>query len=278
MTMNDAEPVAYDKPVEIAEGVYWVGFWDEHSRLHCNPYLIIEGQEAVLIDAGSRSDFSSVMMKILQTGINPHMIVRLIYHHYDPDLCGSIPNFETIIGRDDLKIISHRANNIFIKYYGVSSPRLCIETMQWEFQFATGRTLTFIHTPYAHAEGSFITFDHQTGTLFSSDLFGSYDQEWDLFLRLHPSCAACDLSMPCRAGRHECPLHGIIEFHTNVMTSTAALRFALQQIEHLPIQRIAPQHGSVIDRDDDLRVVMERLRGLQQVGINRYDEEVRKHV
>jgi flavorubredoxin len=275
--MNDAEPVAYDKPVEIAEGVHWVGFWDEHSRLHCNPYLIVEGQEAVLIDAGSRSDFSSVMMKILQTGINPHMIRRLIYHHYDPDLCGSIPNFETIIGRDDLKIISHRANNIFIKYYGVSSPRLCIETMQWEFRFATGRTLTFVRTPYAHAEGSFVTFDHQTGTLFSSDLFGSYDQEWDLFLRLHPSCATCDLSMPCRAGRHECPLRGIIEFHTNLMTSTAALQFALQQIEHLPIQRIAPQHGSVIDRDDDVCIVLERLRGLQPVGIDRYGEEVREH-
>ena len=44
-----AEPVEYDNPIEIADGVYWVGFWDEHSRLHCNPYLIIDGQEAVLI-------------------------------------------------------------------------------------------------------------------------------------------------------------------------------------------------------------------------------------
>jgi flavorubredoxin len=271
--MNTSENVDYDQPVELADGVYWVGFADEHSRLHCNPYLILEGDEAVLIDSGSRSDFSSVMMKILQTGVNPQQIARLIYQHYDPDLCGSLPNFETIIGRDDLRIISHRANNIFIKYYGASSPRLCIESMNWEFRFATGRTLSFIRTPYAHAEGSFVTFDAHTGTLFSSDLFGSYDAAWELLLRLHPDCAACDLSRPCRLGKPACPLLGILDFHARIMTSTAALRFALDQIAHLPIQRIAPQHGSVIDRAEDLRIVGAHLRALERVGIDQYATE-----
>lgn len=267
------EPAEYDGPIEIAEGVYWVGLWDKYSRLHCNPYLIIDGQEAVLIDSGSRSDFSSVMMKILQTGINPNTVVRMVQQHYDPDLCSGIPNFETIIGREDLEIISHRANHTFIKYYGVASPCRCIETMNCEFQLASGRTLTFIRTPYAHAEGSFVTFDQQTGTLFSSDLFGSYDQERNLFLRLHPSCARCDLSRPCQAGKQQCPLIGILDFHSKIMTSRAALHYALRQIEPLPIQRIAPQHGSVIDRGEDRHIVLERLRALRQVGIDAYKEE-----
>ena len=87
----------YESSVEIAEGIYWVGFYDTQSGLHCNPYLILDHDEAVVIDGGSRPDFATVMMKIMQTGIAPKQIQALVYQHYDPDLCGSIPNFEDII-------------------------------------------------------------------------------------------------------------------------------------------------------------------------------------
>ncbi|MBU0972000.1 MAG: MBL fold metallo-hydrolase, partial [Proteobacteria bacterium] len=96
----------YSRAIEIAQGVFWVGYSDTLSGLHCNPYIIIDNDEAVVIDGGSRPDFPTVMMKILQTGIDPSRIKALIYQHYDPDLCGSIPNYEDIISRADLKIIS----------------------------------------------------------------------------------------------------------------------------------------------------------------------------
>lgn len=86
----------YSDYVEIAEGVFWVGFADETAGIHCNPYLIVDNNEAVLIDSGSRNDFSTVMLKIMRTGTNPGNIKRLIYQHYDPDLCGNIP--QSIIG------------------------------------------------------------------------------------------------------------------------------------------------------------------------------------
>lgn len=92
--------------VRIAEGIYWVGYADKHRGLHCNPYLIVEGEEAVLIDGGNRDDFSTVMLKILRTGVEPAQITRLIYQHYDPDLCGSLPQFESIINTKELRIIS----------------------------------------------------------------------------------------------------------------------------------------------------------------------------
>ena len=99
----------YRDPIEIAQGVFWIGFTDLDFSLHCNPYLIIEGDEAVVLDGGSRNDFSTVMLKILQTGLNPKNITKLIYHHYDPDLCGSIPDFEELIDnkehRDELLIV-----------------------------------------------------------------------------------------------------------------------------------------------------------------------------
>jgi flavorubredoxin len=147
-----------------------------------------DGTEAVLIDGGSRPEFSIVMPKILQTGIQPKNILRLIYQHYDPDLCGSIPNFEDIINSEGLKIISHRENNVFIRYYGNISPLLDVDALGASFTFSSCRELHFIKTPYAHSAGSFMTYDEKTKTLFSSDLFGSYDTHWELYLDLPDEC------------------------------------------------------------------------------------------
>ena len=152
----------YDQPIEIAEGIHWIGFYDESSGLHCNPYLIVDGDEAVVIDGGSRPDFPTVMMKILQAGISPSSISTLIYQHNDPDLCCSIPNFEDIIDRDDLKLLAEKYNIPFIRHYSVSSPIVPIDTIENQFTFSSGRKLTFIRTPFAHSAGSFVTFDEKT--------------------------------------------------------------------------------------------------------------------
>ena len=75
------DDIDLESSVEIADGIYWFGFFDEQAGLHCNPYLIIDNNEAVVIDGGSRPDFATVMMKILQTGIAPNQIIALLYQH-----------------------------------------------------------------------------------------------------------------------------------------------------------------------------------------------------
>ena len=35
----------YNRPVNI-EDIFWIGFYDPHSGLRCNPYLIVDGDEA----------------------------------------------------------------------------------------------------------------------------------------------------------------------------------------------------------------------------------------
>jgi flavorubredoxin len=261
----------YEKPAKIADGIYWVGFYDRESGLHCNPYLIVEGNDAVLIDGGSRPDFSTVMMKILDTGIEPSSIKRLIYQHYDPDLCGSISSFEDIIENKELKIISQKENNIFIKHYSVASPLLCINKMDNSFEFATGRKLIFIETPYAHSAGSFVTLDVKTGTLFSSDLFGSYSAKWGLFLNLDSECYICTKYHSCPQEKDYCPLPDIINFHKKIMTSEKAIRYGIKEIFKHQVKLIAPQHGSIIFRIQDIEFLGDLLSNLKEVGIDAYN-------
>lgn len=255
-------------PVEIADGIFWLGYPDDNAGLHCNPYLIREGDQAVLIDGGNRDDFSSVMLKILRTGTEPSQICRLIYHHYDPDLCGNLPQLEELIDTGELRIISHNENNVFIRYYSAKTPKLDYRDLHSEFEFSTGRKLQFFGTPFCHAPGSFITYDTATKTLFSSDLFGSYDSDWNLVLELPDHCDVCTPQRICPHNGLRCPVYGIEQFHERVMTSTLALKNALDIIETLDIERIAPQHGSIIASKADARRVMASLRGLENIGID----------
>ncbi len=266
----------YNRPVKLADDVYWVGFSDPERRLHCNPYLIVDDGEAVLIDGGSRSDFSMVMMKIMQTGIAPAAISTLIYQHYDPDLCGSLPNIESMIDRDDLRIISQHANNVFIRYYGVRAPMLCIDQLGLRHTLKSGRVLRFIPTPHAHAPGAFMTLDERTGILFTSDLFGGYDDQraWELIRELPQACGRCKRSVSARSQRAcgsdeaDCVLPSILNFHREYMPSNKAVRHACRQLLSAAPRMVAPQHGSVLHRAADIETVARSLIALEDIGID----------
>jgi flavorubredoxin len=81
------------RSAEIAPGIFWVGGSLETTGLQCNPYLIIDGQEAVLIDPGSILDFGTVWENVCEL-VDPAQIRFVILHHQDPDLASSVPLFE----------------------------------------------------------------------------------------------------------------------------------------------------------------------------------------
>ena len=103
--------------------------------------------------------------------------------------------------------------------------------------------------------------------MFSADMFGSFDDHWDLFLKLDPVCSQCVDLDHCKAGLPQCPIHGMKEFHQRVMTSNLAAQNALEMIGKLEIDRIAPQHGSILNTDEDVRTVLHHLGEVANVGI-----------
>lgn len=262
----------YSKAIEIADGIYWVGRADEDTILHCNPYIIIDKDEAVVIDGGNRDDFSTVMLKILRLGVNPDSIKGLIFHHADPDLCASIPQFQAIINNSHVEIISDSLEHTFIKYYSSNdlskSKRVNIDEIGYEYTFTSGRKLKFIKTPFAHSHGSFMTYDTKTNTLFSSDIFGTFNKDWSLYKHLIDECQDCTLKDRCKFLNNDCIVKGIVKFHQTIMPSSNALKYALDQIKLLDIELIAPQHGSLIDRKYDREIIIKNLESLDQVGFD----------
>jgi flavorubredoxin len=244
--------VNYGEPVEICEGIHWVGFCDEETSFHCNPYLLLDEDEAILFDPGSVGHFPVVARKVLSLTDLSH-ITTIVLHHQDPDLCGSIPVLEELIGRRDLRLVCHKWASVFISYYGVESPFYLVDENNYTLRLRSGRELQFAFTPYVHSPGAMVTFDPATGVLFSSDLFGSFSEGWDLF--------ATEASLDELAG-----------FHGTYMPPGEFLYTALDRIESFAPKIIAPQHGSVL-RGDLVPRAIAKLRevpiglALEQQGV-----------
>lgn len=218
----------------------------------------------------SSKAFAVVMMKVLQAGVDPQKVTGLIYQHYDPDLCGSMSNFIDMCENPDLKIISEKNSNVFISLYIHRDKNHLLDSIDahdYAFEL-NGRRLEFIPTPYSHSPGSFVTYDTKTKTLFTSDLFGSYSISWDLLIEFNEDCFSCYNYDECPNFHATCPVKDILAFHKEMMPCKKALRYALSKIKKIDIERIAPQHGSILHNGRDISFVIHKLDTLEKVGID----------
>ena len=224
--------INYEDAIAITRDIYWVGFCDKHTKLHCNPYLIVDDDESILIDPGSIPDFPQIMRKVIDV-TNPSHIKYVIAHHQDPDVCGNLPVTEDIIARDDLSIIANRDTVRLIRHMGLKSKFYQPDDYNDALILSGGRRLEFMDTPYLHSPGALVTYDTKTKTLFSSDIFGGVSKEWSLF--------------PDSDGF----LEGMKAFHQIYMPTNEILRTTLEKIEaRWEIDRILPQHGCVLEGDN----------------------------
>jgi diguanylate cyclase (GGDEF)-like protein len=225
--------------VEIAKDIFWVGGSDQEGGLHCNPYLIIDGEEAVLIDPGSVLDFDYVFENVCSL-VSLDKIKYVILHHQDPDLCSSVPLFEQ--KGAVFEVVTHWRTQTIVKYYGIKSKYFSVNEHDFKLTLKSGRVLGFVQTPYLHFPGAITTYDYTSKTLFSSDLFGAFSYGWSLY-------AGDDYLEKMRT------------FHEHYMPSNDILRPVMEVFLVMDISMIAPQHGSIIK--DNVTMFIKALRDLE---------------
>lgn len=217
----------YSNPVPITREIFWVGYYDDAARLHCNPYLLIDDQDVVFIDPGSIPHFPVVMRKVMDV-VNPEEITYVVAQHQDPDVCGNLAVVEDVINRNDLKIVAHSNCIRLIRHLGLRSEFYATDEHDDRLRLKSGRELRFLFTPYLHSPGAIVTYDAKSGSLFTSDIFAAISRDWSLF-------AEGDFLSP------------MDPFHQTYMPSNRILRHCMERFERLPLQRILPQHGSVLE-------------------------------
>lgn len=245
-------------PVALADGVYHLGVPDQASFFANIPYLVVDGGEAVIIDPGSaKPAFHEVILRKARQVVDLKQIRYMVVQHQDPDLCAALPLFEPLV-HDAYEICVPLEAAVLVQHYGMKKALRTLDDGD-TLTFGDGRTLTFMMTPYCHFVGAMVTFDKQTGTVFSSDIFGGFSDDNRLY-----------------AGDNY--IVQMSTFMGEYFGSGRALDYALKRLEKLDgehgIERLCPQHGCVIGKGR-IPACFKALRELETGG--QVESLARKH-
>jgi len=226
------------QPHQIARGIWWVGFYDDIIHNSHNPFLLVDQDEAILINPGSgASDHFKIVSKKVASIIDPTRIQHIVVNHHDPDCCGSLKEFEKMANRN-VSIYAPSDIAPTIRYYGCKNPVISLDRGD-SIIMKSGRTIDFFATPDLPHTGSGFFYDETTGTVFVGNIMGSPSDDWNLFAE----AGSWDRLTPCR-------LEG--------WGSKKALLLALNKIERLSPERICPQQGPIMEEHVDRYIAAAR--------------------
>ena len=236
-------------PVELAKGVYSVGYVDwglrqfhgyelsTHRGSSYNAYLILD-EKNVLVDT-VWAPFSEELIKNVREIIDPSKIDIVVANHAEPDHSGGLPavlrhapNATVIVSKRGLETVPghyHQAWN----FRGVQTgERISIGS----------REMVFVEAPMLHWPDTMFTYLTGDNILMSSDAFG---QHYAAAFRFNDQVDEGEL------------YEEALKYYANILTpfSTAVSRKIDELLAlNLPVKAIAPSHG-VIWRKDPIQIV-----------------------
>ena len=168
------------KPIEIADGIFWVGSIDWNIRdFHgystnegttYNAYLIMD-EKITLIDA-VKEQFSDELFASIGQIVDPKSIDYVVSNHTELDHSGGLPRLMQKIGEDKPLYCSKVGFKNLSRHF----------SQKWNYQPVENggelglgkRTLTFIETRMVHWPDSMFSYVKEDKILFSSDGFGQH--------------------------------------------------------------------------------------------------------
>ncbi|HIP75194.1 MAG TPA: MBL fold metallo-hydrolase [Thermococcus paralvinellae] len=234
--------------------VFWLGIEEaeDEKGILTNQYLIIDNDEAVLIDPGGYFVFERVL-KNVSSKISPTKIKYLLYSHQDPDVIAGMnlwfeyaPLAKIVISKLWIRFIPHLAVLSGSRTIGIPDEGMDISV--------GNSKIKALPAHYLHSPGNFVFYDTKAKILFSSDIGAAAfpEGEWYLFVE--------DFE------KHTKYMEA---FHKRYMSSSKALRAWVRTVKNIDINMIAPQHGAILE-GKNIEKFLNWLYNLE-VGIDVYE-------
>ncbi|QGG47144.1 FprA family A-type flavoprotein [Heliorestis convoluta] len=224
------------KPVQVKEGIYWVGAidWDLrdfHGYLTqrgstYNAYLIID-EKITLVDTVKHYLYDEMIERISQI-IDPAKIDYIICNHVEMDHSGGIPKLMEVAPNATI-VTSPNGEKGLKSHY----------KKDWEFKIVKSgdtlnigkRNLAFVLTQMVHWPDNMVSYLVEDKVLFSNDAFGQHLATTERF-------------------DDEAPLHLVMEeakkYYANIVLPYGGqVQKALEAVAPLEIDVIATSHGII---------------------------------
>ncbi|KUH33628.1 MBL fold metallo-hydrolase [Thermococcus celericrescens] len=240
------------KTVEITSGVHWVGAKDWDRKIFdaliplpqgtsYNAYLVVGSKKTALIDTVNPGFEGELEEKINEIA-DVADIDYIVMNHAEPDHSGAIPY---LLERNEKAVLvaTKKGADIARAYYDVPEDRLMVVKDGDEVSLG-GKTLLFIEAPWLHWPETMFTYLVEDKILFTCDFFGA-----------HLARGFYDDDVP------DLLTHAQRYFGEIIMPFSVMARKALQKIEGLEIEMIAPSHGPIYRNPGRIIEAYERWSG-----------------
>jgi len=218
-----------------------------------NQYLIIDKDEAMLLDPGGRVMFPFILDSVREY-VEPSKINYIFLSHQDPDVASSLQEWSNVT---PAKVVISKWWIRFVSLFGISDMGriVGIEDRGGEVGFASGRCVSILPAHFLHSPANLCVYDPTSKILFSGDIGAAvfpYSESYD---------EVADFD------KHKVYMEG---FHKRYMASQKAIKAWIDTVSQRDIDMIAPQHGAVFGRNES-RQFLEWLGSLE-CGVDIIDE------
>ena len=209
----------------------WIAIVRDPNRpdylIDTNEYLVINGEDAVLLDPGGSEIFPAVF-SALSTEYDPRKLDKVFASHQDPDIISSLSLWLEF--NPQMKCYVSWLWAGFVPHFGGTQDTFVPIPDGGMDVLVGGQRLQIIPAHYLHSSGNFHLYDPKAKILFSGDVGAALlpPGEDSLFVE--------DFS------RHIRHAEG---FHRRWMGSEKAKRDWCNRVSQLDIEMMCPQHGAI---------------------------------
>ncbi len=200
----------------------------EEDGIRSNQYLVVHGEDAVLLDPGGFGVMPRVLAEMLRH-VPPERLKAIMLSHQDPDIVGGI---STWMEMTSSPIYVSKIWTRFLPHYGIRdmSRFVAVPDAGMNCVLARDFELQLVPAHFLHSEGQINVYDPVARILFTGDI-GAAMMPSD---RDEPYVHDFSAHLPFIEG-----------FHRRYMCSNRAARVWADAVSVMDIQMLAPQHGPV---------------------------------
>ncbi len=223
------------------------------SMIQSSQHLIIDGDEAILLDPGGHKIYAKLISEISNSIGSISKIKQIFFSHQDPDIVASANAW---LMMTDAKAYLPELWIRFITHFGIDDLVLKqitpIPDQGMEINL-NKKTLNLIPAHFLHSTGNFQLYDPESKILYSGDMGASFGQDYDFVKSFDDH------------------IKYIEGFHKRYIPSGELLKKWVKMIKRYDIEIIAPQHGAVMKGKDIIEKYLLWLENLK-CGIDLIDE------